>query len=177
MEIHLKCYIFVNPYLHGCFALLQANYMLTLDEKDIKIVDVGWSCYEPECKFFTMQETNQYMAPETILGMTLSMSADMWSVGLIIGQLLVRENMFIVGNTRQQIIAQNVQMIGLPPKHMLNPTIAVYVNNYFGKFACSSSGLYTNSVILDCNNVCFGPTISCKLYFVVNNGYIVSFIH
>lgn len=71
------------------------NILLTADKKIIKIADFGLAKVAETKKLSaTMCGSPMYMAPEVIMGQTYSANADLWSVGVILYEVLCGERPF-----------------------------------------------------------------------------------
>ncbi len=93
------------------------------DVLKVKLADLGNSCWI--WKHFTSDiQTRQYRSPEVILGAEWGCSADIWSVGCMIFELLTGDYLFdpTHGQTFSKDddhLAQIVELLGPLPKHLI----------------------------------------------------------
>ncbi|KAK6464002.1 serine-threonine protein kinase, PKA suppressor [Scheffersomyces coipomensis] len=87
------------------------------DKPDIKVIDFGSACFTRQT-IYTYIQSRFYRSPEVILGLPYTESIDMWSLGCIVGELFLGLPMF-PGTSEYNQIWKIVDMLGLPPKHMI----------------------------------------------------------
>ena len=131
------------------------------NESNIKLIDFGSSCFENE-KIYTYIQSRIYRAPEVILGLSYSVSIDMWSLGCIICELLTGLPLFFGENEIDQLYAI-IEVLGLPPDQLLKSSAKRYklfgsegltrtYKNSHGKVRVPSShkleNIFPNDVIL-----------------------------
>ncbi|CAG5095588.1 Oidioi.mRNA.OKI2018_I69.XSR.g14252.t1.cds [Oikopleura dioica] len=87
------------------------------NEPRIRIMDFGLSCVlgssKDRCPSYYVQ-TRYYRSPEVMLAMNYTTQSDMWSMGVIIGEMF-RGSEFIFGETEPDQMASIMENIGLPP--------------------------------------------------------------
>ncbi|KAF1748649.1 hypothetical protein GCK72_025116 [Caenorhabditis remanei] len=86
---------------------LRPSHVLLTQDGVVKITDFGLSCStEAASPISTSQMENiHYAAPESLLGCTeIRRNADLWSVGVIIGELFLRASLFDAKNNRNQVV-------------------------------------------------------------------------
>lgn len=110
---------------------LDAEY----SNSQVKIVDLGNACWTH--KHFTDDiQTRQYRSPEVILGAAYDTSADMWSLGCIVFELLTGDLLFDphAGSTwdrEEDHLAMMIELMGYFPKSVYSN--GKYAGNYFNK--------------------------------------------
>lgn len=87
------------------------------DKPDIKVIDFGSACFTRRTIYSYIQ-SRFYRSPEVILGLPYAELIDMWSLGCIIGELFLGLPMF-PGSSEYNQIHKIVEMLGNPPRHML----------------------------------------------------------
>ncbi|EFP12935.1 hypothetical protein CRE_05996 [Caenorhabditis remanei] len=93
---------------------LRPNHVLLTQDGVVKITDFGLSCStEAASPISTSQTENiHYAAPESLLGCTeIRRNADLWSVGVIIGELFLRASLFDAKSNREQVV-QLLDLLG-----------------------------------------------------------------
>ncbi|KXS15877.1 kinase-like protein, partial [Gonapodya prolifera JEL478] len=93
-----------------------------LDPLHVKIADLGNACWTDH-HFTNDIQTRQYRSPEAILGAKYGTSADMWSVGCMVFELITGDYLFDPqGGGRytkdDDHIAQIIELLGHFPKHL-----------------------------------------------------------
>ncbi|KAG2180143.1 hypothetical protein INT43_003931, partial [Umbelopsis isabellina] len=83
----------------------------------IKIIDFGSSCLQSE-KVYTYIQSRFYRSPEVILGMTYSMTIDMWSLGCILAELYTGYPLF-PGENEQEQLACIMEVQGVPEPYLV----------------------------------------------------------
>ncbi|KAL7746438.1 serine/threonine protein kinase, CMGC [Sorochytrium milnesiophthora] len=88
---------------------------------DVKIADLGNACWVHH-HFTDDIQTRQYRCPEIILGTPWSTSADMWSMGCMIFELLTGDYLFEPQQGSQYSkdddhVAQMIELLGMFPKY------------------------------------------------------------
>ncbi|KAI9285629.1 kinase-like domain-containing protein [Umbelopsis sp. AD052] len=83
----------------------------------IKIIDFGSSCLQSE-KVYTYIQSRFYRSPEVILGMTYSMTIDMWSLGCILAELYTGYPLF-PGENEQEQLACIMEVQGVPKPYLV----------------------------------------------------------
>jgi len=90
-------------------------------EPNIKVMDFGLSCVQgssnAKCPEYYIQ-TRYYRSPEVMLGISYTSSSDMWSLGVIVGEMF-RGSEFIFGEAEADQFAAIMENIGLPPVVMI----------------------------------------------------------
>jgi len=111
------------------------NIMLKEENSgEIRIIDFGSSVLSTGYKFKYAQ-SRYYRAPEVVFGDNYSFSADMWSVGCILVELLLGRPIFDGNNEVQQIV-RFIEYLGMPPLSMIRtcPKVSkVFLFNSSGK--------------------------------------------
>ncbi|KAJ3334092.1 serine/threonine protein kinase, CMGC group [Gonapodya sp. JEL0774] len=93
-----------------------------LDPLHVKIADLGNACWTDH-HFTNDIQTRQYRSPEAILGAKYGTSADMWSVGCMVFELITGDYLFDPqGGGRyskdDDHIAQIIELLGHFPRHL-----------------------------------------------------------
>lgn len=87
------------------------------NEPVMRIMDFGLSCVlgssKNRCPSYYVQ-TRYYRSPEVMLAMNYTTQSDMWSMGVIIGEMF-RGSEFIFGESESDQMASIMENIGLPP--------------------------------------------------------------
>merc|ERR1711988_330752 len=128
-----------------------------LKPENVLLVDTGFSSrqkYEPHVKlidfgaartgetFAAMQpgtfviQTLPYRAPEVLLGLPFTCTADMWSLGCICVELLLGKPLFPHGGTEADVVQNAIELLGPLPDHMLQA--GRNTKKYFDKTAFES---------------------------------------
>lgn len=102
--------------------LLEQKNALNPDaHRMIKIMDFGLSCVLGakliKCPDYYVQ-TRYYRSPEVIFAIPYTQASDLWSLGVIIGEMF-RGTEFIFGESEPDQLAAIMENIGLPPVYML----------------------------------------------------------
>ncbi|CAH2353080.1 dual specificity protein kinase Yak1p [[Candida] railenensis] len=105
------------------------------DKPDIKVIDFGSACFTRQTTY-TYIQSRFYRSPEVILGLPYTESIDMWSLGCIVGELFLGLPMF-PGNSEYNQIWKIVDMLGNPPRHMIE--VGRSALNFFHKTPANSS--------------------------------------
>lgn len=122
--------------------LKPENVLVVLSDnpKDIihvKIADLGNACWV-DCHFTSDIQTRQYRCPEVILGADWSFSADIWSIGCLVFELLTGDYLFDPQPGRDYSkdddhIGQIIELLGHFPE-------SVWRNGKYASKFFSSSG-------------------------------------
>lgn len=114
--VEALCFLRLHRIIH-C-DLKPENILLEQPNKSaIKLIDFGSSCFSDE-KVYNYIQSRFYRAPEIILGMSYTMSIDMWSVGCILAELYVGYPIFPGENEPEQM-SMIMEVIGVPPEDVL----------------------------------------------------------
>jgi serine/threonine-protein kinase SRPK3 len=101
----------------------------------VKIVDLGNACWT--YKHFTNDiQTRQYRCPEVILGANYDTSADMWSLGCIVFELLTGDLLFEPHAGRnwdreEDHLAMMIELLGPFPKTVWD--VGKFADQYFNR--------------------------------------------
>jgi len=83
----------------------------------IKVIDFGSSCYIHD-DLSTYVQSRSYRAPEVILGCSYDTKIDIWSLGCILGELLIG-NVLFQNTSPATLLARIIGTIGKIPTNML----------------------------------------------------------
>lgn len=109
------CYLYKNKILHRD---LKLQNILVTDSLDIVITDFGFARYfENDTMIQTICGSPMYMAPEMILKKKYNNKSDLWSVGIILYELLTGDVPFKVKNMVELIQTIQKVKITLPLKY------------------------------------------------------------
>ncbi|EPZ33631.1 kinase-like protein [Rozella allomycis CSF55] len=100
-----------------------------LDSPNIKLIDFGSACHEHNTPY-TYIQSRFYRSPEVLLGLPYTSSIDMWSLGCIAAELFLGIPIF-PGSSEFNQITRIVNMMGMPPNHMLEN--GKNTNKFFSK--------------------------------------------
>ena len=96
-------------------------------------MDFGLSCVLGakliKCPDYYVQ-TRYYRSPEVIFAIPYTQSSDLWSLGVIVGEMF-RGTEFIFGESEPDQLAAIMENIGLPPVYMLEQSDRKHI--YYGK--------------------------------------------
>lgn len=91
------------------------------NEPKIKVMDFGLSCVRgssnAKCPEYYIQ-TRYYRSPEVMLALDYTSASDMWSLGVIVGEMF-RGSEFIFGEAEADQFAAIMENIGLPPVQLI----------------------------------------------------------
>lgn len=91
------------------------------NEPKIKVMDFGLSCVKgsqtTKCPEYYIQ-TRYYRSPEVMLALGYTTMSDMWSLGVIIGEMF-RGSEFIFGESEADQFAAVMEIVGLPPVELI----------------------------------------------------------
>ncbi|XP_061404156.1 dual specificity tyrosine-phosphorylation-regulated kinase 2-like isoform X2 [Lethenteron reissneri] len=76
----------------------------------VRITDFGTS-------FFV--ESQQYLAPELLLGYSLTCGVDMWALGCTVAELATGRELFR-SNSHEDHLPRCIEILGMPPRYMVN---------------------------------------------------------
>uniref|UniRef100_A0A3Q1AKX6 Protein kinase domain-containing protein n=1 Tax=Amphiprion ocellaris TaxID=80972 RepID=A0A3Q1AKX6_AMPOC len=96
----------------------------------VKLIDFGLACPVSEVKQGACFGTVWYSAPEMLLGVPFKESFDMWSLGLIMAELILGCHLY-PGKTVYDVLRFMVETQGQPPDEVLDQ--GLYTENYFFK--------------------------------------------
>lgn len=82
---------------------LKPENLLIDKNKRIKLCDFGWSAVNDETARYTFCGTVDYMAPEMILGHAYNYSVDIWSLGVLLYEILHGEPPYKGGNENEKM--------------------------------------------------------------------------
>ena len=80
-------------------AILNKKY---LNQIDIRLIDFGSSCFVTDT-LTTYIQSQAYRAPEVIVGGNYDTKIDIWSVGCVIAELIIGEELFAAKNLKEMI--------------------------------------------------------------------------
>ena len=113
MTIGLR-FLHQNSYIH-CDMKME-NILLSSDKRHIKISDFGLARRitvnyknHPDTSKLTFQGTADYLAPEVFLGQEFNHKIDIWSLGVIFYELIVKSSPFD-GNTEEEIFENSQKL-------------------------------------------------------------------
>ncbi|CAM9925720.1 unnamed protein product [Lampetra fluviatilis] len=125
----------MKPYVRSilqALAKLKAMHIIHADLKpanilvkdhisgNIRLTDFGLSISEI-CPRAWCLGTRWYMPPEMYFGLLVTCSADMWSLGCVVAEMLFGKLLF--KKSLEDHIGYLIQMLGLPPKAMIDASI------------------------------------------------------
>nr|XP_043874600.1 homeodomain-interacting protein kinase 1-like [Solea senegalensis] len=98
------------------------NVMLVNQQQEpfrVKVIDFGLSAPESGHAVGSYVQSRPYRSPEVILGLTLSWTIDMWSLGCIAAFLYLGHLLYF-GNSEYDVIRNITQVQGQPPDRLLS---------------------------------------------------------
>jgi len=120
----------------ACLPIVQKH------KPQVKLIDFGGA---RQCKTFAAMrpgtfviQTLPYRAPEVLLGLQFTCSADMWSLGCICVEMLLGRSLFLHGGTEYDVVSNAIELLGPLPEHMLKE--GRHTAKYFQRVA-QSNGL------------------------------------
>ncbi|XP_040887771.1 homeodomain-interacting protein kinase 2-like [Toxotes jaculatrix] len=96
----------------------------------VKLIDFGLAFETWEADQGSKHQITHYRAPEIILGLPFSEAIDMWSLGVVMGHMLLGQALF-PGKCEYDTLRCIVELLGVPPDCLL--TAGMYTDKYFVK--------------------------------------------
>ena len=109
--------------------LKPENILLYKNNKNVKVIDFGSSCYEKE-KMYSYIQSRFYRAPEVILEQGYNYEIDIWSLGCILCELFTGFPIFPGEDERDQL-NYIMEYLDIPPMDIIN--ISRKKNLFFDK--------------------------------------------
>lgn len=102
------------------------NILLTNERKFLKIADFGFAKNFSSCDLHeTICGSPLYMAPELFNETNYNNQSDLWSIGMILYEMLYGSNPYEESETINQLQNMiNTKIIDIPPKNTLNVTVS-----------------------------------------------------
>ncbi|XP_042368583.1 homeodomain-interacting protein kinase 2-like [Plectropomus leopardus] len=120
-----------NQVIH---ADIKLDNIMLVDRKakplEVKLIDFGLAFPTRWAKQGENHQTTHYRAPEILLGLPFSEAIDMWSVGVVMGYILLGDSLF-PGLSDYDTMRCIVDLLGVPPDHLLSA--GLYSEKYFVK--------------------------------------------
>ncbi|XP_068164942.1 homeodomain-interacting protein kinase 3-like, partial [Antennarius striatus] len=111
---------------------IKADNIIMVDQQRpfrIKLIDFGVAVDRSELELGLDIQVATYRAPEVHFGLPLSEAVDMWSLGCVMAEMVM--NLYLFEGHEQQVVAQMVEFLGMPPDHLLNK--GIYAEYFFTK--------------------------------------------
>ena len=109
----------------------------------VKLVDFSMSCIHPQCNVNYSGSlpkcygkdfgSYHYGAPEVFFGMPYAFPIDMFAFGLIVADFRTGSRHLFTGQSKPEVVAGMMEILGMPPKFMLDPSLATWADKYFGE--------------------------------------------
>ncbi|XP_067435096.1 homeodomain-interacting protein kinase 1-like isoform X2 [Thunnus thynnus] len=96
----------------------------------VKLIDFGLAFRTSIAKQGGTHQATHYRAPEIIIGLPFSEAIDMWSLGVVMGFMVLGDALF-PGNSEYDTMRCIVELLGVPPDHLL--CAGMYSTDYFVK--------------------------------------------
>ena len=109
--------VLANARIIHCDLKPENILLKSLSSPSIKVIDFGSACHERQT-VYTYIQSRFYRSPEVILSLGYSCAIDMWSLGCICVELFLGLPLF-PGTSEYNQITRIVEMLGMPPRHML----------------------------------------------------------
>ncbi|XP_019129078.2 homeodomain-interacting protein kinase 3-like [Larimichthys crocea] len=123
------------------------NIMLVNCEEQplrVKLIDFGLAFSTYKVKQGAMHQTKHYRSPEIYLGLPFSEAIDMWSLGIVMANILVGDTLF-PGCSEYNVMECMVDLLGLPPDHLLNAgrhSEIYFFKTVYGQWRLKTHGEY-----------------------------------
>eukprot|EP01063_Lacrimia_lanifica_P015405 TRINITY_DN2217_c0_g2_i1.p1 TRINITY_DN2217_c0_g2~~TRINITY_DN2217_c0_g2_i1.p1 ORF type:complete len:808 (+),score=256.44 TRINITY_DN2217_c0_g2_i1:215-2638(+) len=110
--------------------LKPENILLrSVEATKITVIDFGSACPRG-CTMYNYIQTRFYRAPEVILGHSYSHGIDMWSLGVILVEMLTGRPLF-EGRCELELLNKMEQVLGPLPRHMVDSAHPEKLKRYF----------------------------------------------
>ena len=110
----------------------------------VKLADFSMSCIHPQCNVNYSGPlpkcqglhfgSYHYWAPEVFFGIPSTYPIDMWSFAVIVADFRTGVRHIFPGQSKPEVVASIMEVLGKPPKFMLDPSLATWIDGYFGEF-------------------------------------------
>ncbi|MED6294063.1 hypothetical protein CHARACLAT_017026 [Characodon lateralis] len=101
---------------------LKTNNIMVVNQKrkplEVKLIDFGLALFSHQANQ-TINQCLFYKAPELILGLPYSTAVDIWSLGCVMGKMLLNCVLF-PGESEYETLCYIVDLLGPPPDHLVN---------------------------------------------------------
>ncbi|OII74845.1 protein kinase [Cryptosporidium ubiquitum] len=107
---------------HDIFGYLNNVQTEKSGRINIKLIDWGscLSIYQASNSRNSYIQSRYYRSPEVCLGLPYNEKIDIWSIGCVMAELVLRRPLFDYNNSTQELLANIVATIGKLPIHMIN---------------------------------------------------------
>jgi len=130
--------------------LKPENILVSDNGDNIKIIDFGSSFIEKKNCFYNYIQTRYYRSPEVLMGLEITHSIDIWSLGCIIYEMIRGYPLFKARNY-QDLFLYHVHVLGIPDKKLIN-------NSKYGeKYFIKNKNTYKLKKINDSKNLFYEP--------------------
>ncbi|KAH8582536.1 kinase domain-containing [Cryptosporidium sp. chipmunk genotype I] len=111
-----------NINAHDIFGYLNDTHIDENDEINIKLIDWGscLSIYQASSARNSYVQSRYYRSPEVCLGLPYNEKIDIWSIGCVMAELVLRKPLFDHNSSTQQLLANIITTIGKIPMQMIN---------------------------------------------------------
>lgn len=132
MKFYIGCIILILEHMHERHIMyrdLKPENLMIDEEGYLKLIDFG-TAKVSDGKTFTMVGTPQYIAPEVILGKGYTLSADLWSLGIVSYEIATGTVPFCENEQDPYKIYQKILEYNLvyPQTLKKNPRIKIFID-------------------------------------------------
>uniref|UniRef100_A0A672GD77 Protein kinase domain-containing protein n=1 Tax=Salarias fasciatus TaxID=181472 RepID=A0A672GD77_SALFA len=96
----------------------------------VKIIDFGMSFFRKRAKTGSVHQNVEGRAPELVFGLPFSESIDIWSLGCMMGTMLLFM-LFFEGKSEYKALQNIITVLGPPPQRLLDA--GLYTDDFFKK--------------------------------------------
>lgn len=85
---------------------IKPENILLDDDMNVKVCDFGWSCHKTDDNYKRLKAgTYAYMSPESLMGLSQDESSDVWSLGILLYELLFKREPYR-GTSTNELLTQ-----------------------------------------------------------------------